>query len=104
MLFLIVVRILGGGVNGYATTNGYGMSNGYANISSHSHKLASDAGAAPKKHLLVFSANNSTSLQRTLIEYQQYIQAPLRSSIYPRCAPLPLPTPRFLRHRCFRSV
>lgn len=62
-------------VNGHAMTNGRGMSNGHADTNSYSHQLANGAAATLTKHLLVFSAHNSSSLQRTLIEYQQYIQA-----------------------------
>jgi len=48
--------------NGHAATNGHAVSNGQLN------------NVATNKHLLLFSANNSSSLQRSLTEYQHYIQ------------------------------
>jgi acyl transferase domain-containing protein len=68
-------------VNGRGAANGHAMTNGHADTNSHTHQPTNRAGTTSKKHLLVFSAHNSSSLQRTLIEYQQYIQAnPLRLS------------------------
>jgi acyl transferase domain-containing protein len=56
------------GLNGQAGANGHATANGHTVSNGQSHNVPLN------KHLLLFSANNSSSLQRSLTEYQHYIQ------------------------------
>jgi acyl transferase domain-containing protein len=59
--------------NGNTIINGHGMIDGHATTNGHHHEVA-NGNTAQNQHLLVFSAHHASSLQRSLIEYQHYIQ------------------------------